>query len=174
MTLLECLNHPSMKAKEQVLWISEQLLTGNITQEELLNVAANLNESKKANCIESLEMVTKENLYLLSENSFLFVVESLSSKAPRVQWESARVIGNTATLFPNQIEKAVTKLLQQVESKGTVVRWSTAYALSQIALAAYPINDILLPTLENIAQQEEKNSIKKIYLTALKKISKTK
>jgi hypothetical protein len=53
---------------------------------------------------------------------------------------------------------------------GTVVRWSTAFALGQIIKIKSSLNKELIPTAEAICEREEKNSIKKIYLEALKKV----
>jgi hypothetical protein len=50
------------------------------------------------------------------------------------------------------------------------VRWAAAFALGEIIKLKLPINQDLVPTIENIIEREEKNSIKKIYQAALKKI----
>jgi hypothetical protein len=52
------------------------------------------------------------------------------------------------------------------------VRWSAAYALGQIMLLKLPVNKGLIPAAEAICAREEHNSIRKIYLAAIKKVSK--
>jgi hypothetical protein len=49
------------------------------------------------------------------------------------------------------------------------VRWSAALALGEIIKMKTAINQELIPAIESICEQEEKNSIKKIYIAALKK-----
>jgi hypothetical protein len=61
-----------------------------------------------------------------------FVSDSLSDKAPRVQWESAKVIANIAHRYPKKLDNAICNLLANSESSGTVVRWCAALALGEI------------------------------------------
>jgi hypothetical protein len=50
-----------------------------------------------------------------------------------------------------------------------VVRWSAAMALGEIIKFKTTVNKNLIPAVDGILKREEKNSIKKIYLAALKK-----
>ena len=86
-----------------------------------------------------------------------------------MKWEAARVIGNTAAQFPKKISDAIPHLLQQSNHKGTVVRWSAAFALGEILKLKTKLNATLIPEIELAMEKEEKNSIKKIYLAALRK-----
>ena len=86
-----------------------------------------------------------------------------------IKWESAKVVGNVSHLYPEKLDEAIGNLLVNSEHAGTVVRWSAAYALSQIIKIKTSRNKELIPTIESICEREEKNSIKKIYLEALKK-----
>ena len=101
-----------------------------------------------------------------------FVSKTLKEKAPRIKWESARVIGNIAHLHPGNLVEAINNLIENSEHSGTVVRWSAAYALGQILKIQTSQNEYLIPAIESICQKEEKNSIKKIYFDALKSIKK--
>jgi HEAT repeat protein len=95
----------------------------------------------------------------------------LTEKAPRVKWESAKVIGNIAHLYPDKLDDAIKNLLTNTEYDGTVVRWSAAFALGQIIKLKTKRNKILIPAIEAICKREEQNSIGKIYLDALKKVT---
>jgi HEAT repeat protein len=97
------------------------------------------------------------------------MTHALGSKAPRVKWEAARVIGNTAHLNPQKLDEVIICLLQNSEQEGTVVRWSAAYALGAILQIKSPHQKELLLAIEAIVLREEKNSIRKIYLAAIKK-----
>jgi hypothetical protein len=77
-----------------------------------------------------MEFASKTNPGIINDKGFEFAIESLKSDAPRVKWESAKVIANTAHLFPKMLNKAVGNLLINTEHSGTVVRWSAAGALS--------------------------------------------
>jgi len=80
------------------------------------------------------------------------------------------VIGNTAHIFSRKLDKAIDLLLINAKDEGTVVRWSAAYALGEILKLESKQNDKLLPAIKRLASSEEKDSIRKVYTAALKKI----
>jgi HEAT repeat protein len=94
----------------------------------------------------------------------------LTDKAPRVKWESARVIGNIAHIFPTKLQKPIIHLLTNTENEGTVVRWASSYALGEIIQLKTKHNKTLIPAIEAILDREQDNTIKKKYLAALKKV----
>jgi hypothetical protein len=134
----------------------------------LLNIARLSKDPDKANCIEAIEFATRLNPVISSQACLEFVTESLLGKAPRIKWESAKVIGNIAHLYPNKLDEPLKNLLINSEYPGTVVRWSAAFALGEIVKLKTKRNKDLIPAIESIIKREEKNSIRKIYLEALK------
>ncbi len=165
----EILNDKNVKAKGKVISISELLLGNKISIQQLIDKARSENEVNKATIIESMEYASKTNAAIIDEKGFEFVIDSLKSDAPRVKWESAKVIANTAHLFPKLQKRAARNLLDNVENPGTVVRWSTAGALSKIIQCKGQLNKELIPAIEAIEKREDDNAIKKIYQQALKK-----
>lgn len=169
MELALLLQDKSIKSKEKTQTISALILDKKISMQEIIHLAMELKDSDKATCIESVEYATKSQAELCTEPMIDFASKMLAEKAPRLKWESARVIGNCAHLFPNKLTLAVKNLLSNAEHSGTVVRWSAAYALGEIGkIKSYQKQ--LAPALEALLEREEKNSIKKIYAAALKKI----
>ena len=140
--------------------------------EELIAFAERAKDSEKATCIEAIEYATKEKQEIADESVFSFVTKMLTNKAPRVKWESARVIGNIAHLFPTKLNKPIANLLVNTENDGTVVRWATSYALGEILKLKTKHNKNLLPAIESILERELDNAIKKKYLEAIKKAKK--
>lgn len=61
------------------------------------------------------------------------LIEYVDYKAPRVKWGCPEASGNLASKYPNQVERAIPKLLENLKDKSTVVRWCVAYALTEIA-----------------------------------------
>ncbi len=169
MTLDELLNDKAIKPKEKTETISNRILDGSLPVEELIAFAGKLKDPAKATCIEALEYATKQNPDIADEHVLIFVTNTLTAKAPRIKWESAKVIGNIAHLFPEKLEKPIVNLLANTESDGTVVRWSAAFALGEILKLKTKHNTDLLPAIETICGKEEKNSIRKIYSEAVKK-----
>jgi hypothetical protein len=157
-----------LKAKDKVELISKLLLDKKISIDELLNIAKLSKDPERANCIEAIEFATKIKPGISSTACFDFVTENLLGKAPRIKWESAKVIGNIAHLYPNKLDGAIKNLLTNSEYPGTVVRWSAAFALGEIVKLKTKRNKDLIPAIESIIKREEKNSIRNIYLEALK------
>lgn len=169
MNIQEIIKSKEIKGKEKTEIISKGLLDNVYPIAELLEYARSAKAPEKACCIESIEYATKIKPEIASVDVFEFVCEALSDKAPRVKWESARVIGNTARLFPSKLDVAINKLLINSEDAGTVVRWSAAFALGEILKLKTEYNKNLIPAFEAIIEREEKNSIRKIYMEAIKK-----
>lgn len=172
MTIETVFTDKLIKGKEKTQIICDWLLDGSLTSEELLAFAENQKHAIKATCIESMEQATKKHPTLANEEVFKFVTKSLAEREPRVKWESARVIGNTAHLFVSNLDEAIKNLLINAQHDGTVVRWSAAYALGEIIKLKTNHNKTLIEKVNQISDTEEKNSIKKIYATAIKKASK--
>ena len=172
MDIQELLKDKTRRPKEKTQIISDWILKNELPIDELLSVAENSKDPVKATCIEAIEYSTKENPNIAEEMVLDFVFKTLNEKAPRVIWESAKVIGNIIHLYPNYIEMAIKNLIVTTEHSGTVVRWSAAYALSEILKLKTNANKTLLPTIESIIDKEEKDSIKKIYQKAIKEVLK--
>jgi hypothetical protein len=172
MTIEMLINDKTKKVKEKTETISKWLLDGSMPTDELIAFAGKSKDSEKAICIEAIEYATKQNPKLADDNVFSFVTKALTDKAPRVKWESAKVIGNIAHLFPAKLNKAIGNLLTNSEYDGTVVRWASAYALGEILKLKTKYNKDLLPAIEAICDREEDNGVKKKYLDAIKKTKK--
>ncbi|WLD24228.1 HEAT repeat domain-containing protein [Flavobacterium dauae] len=172
MTIENLLKDKETKAKEKTTIISNWLLEKSLPVDELIAFAEKQKDPVKATCMEAAEYATKENPQIATESLFDFACESLTQKAPRLKWESAKVIGNIAFLYPDKLKNAIQNLIENTNHEGTVVRWSAAFALGEILKLQTKHNVDLLKTVEAICESEEKNSIKKIYNAAIKKLSK--
>ena len=166
------LNDKTLKAKQKTETLSKWLLEKKISTKKIIEFAQASNDSQKATCIEAFELATKQNPSIVNEKCLQFVTNSLTDKAPRVKWESAKVIGNIANLFPTKLDKAISNLLINTEYDGTVVRWAAAFALGEILKLKTKHNKDLLPAIEAISLKEEDNAIKKKYFEAIKKTMK--
>lgn len=172
MTLEEIFQDKSIKAKGKVAQVGEWLINGELSIEELLVFADTQLPSNKATCIEAAEYATKKEPAIADDGLLNYVTEALKEEEPRIKWESAKVIGNIAKLFPDKLTKAIEALLNNAKNKGTVVRWATAYALAEILKLKTDHNKKLLPAIEDLSLKEEDNGVKKKYLDALKKVKK--
>lgn len=158
------------KPKEKTESIAILLVSKKLLVSDLLKQAKDLKESPKATCVEAIEFATHTDKTIVKEKDLDYIIACLADKAPRIKWESAKVIANVISLYPKKIESALPDLLTNTEHTGTVVRWSAATAIGEILKLNQKINTTLLPTVNTIVEREEKNSIKKIYLQAIKKL----
>ncbi|HLP10710.1 MAG TPA: HEAT repeat domain-containing protein [Flavobacteriales bacterium] len=170
MTIEEVFASKTLKPKQKTETLYKLVVSKKVSINALLTHAKSAKDSAKATCIEALEMATKNDAKLGNTAVLDFVTNSLAEKAPRIKWESAKVIGNIAGLYAGKLEKAISHLLTNTEHEGAVVRWSAAYALGEILKTKHPSTKKLIPAIEAICLREEKNSIKKVYLAALKNI----
>jgi|WetSurMetagenome_2_1015567.scaffolds.fasta_scaffold746648_1 HEAT repeat protein len=157
----------SLTPKVKTERISRLLLEKKITPEELIAFAASAKDSPRATCTEALEFASAQIPSLINGRVFAFMVESLTVKAPRIKWEAARVIANTAHLHKDRLGEAIDNLLVNAHHEGTVVRWSAATALGKIYSLNAKQNKALLPLLKKLHKEEEKESIRKIYRQAI-------
>lgn len=75
-------------------------------------------------------------------------------------------------MYPDKLKNAIQNLIENTNHEGTFVRWSAAFALGEILKLQTNHNVDLLKIIETICESEEKNSIKKIYTAAIKKLGK--
>jgi len=167
MDIKELLEDKAKKAKEKTEILSQWLLHEPPFLLTLMEYAAKAKDPDKASCIEAIEWATRIKPGIATKVCLAFVGTNLSAKAPRVKWESAKVIANIAPLFPGSMKSIVPALLNNSEHPGTVVRWSAAYALAAITKLNTGLNKELVPAMEAICLREEKNSIRKIYQEAI-------
>jgi hypothetical protein len=152
----------TIKAKGKVGMIVEWLVTKELPVEELLTYADKQKATDKATCIEAIEYATKKLPAIADESLLSYVTNTLKDEEPRIKWESAKVIGNIAKLFPTQLDKAITNLLPNAANAGTV----------EILKLKTDHNHKLLPKIEALCEKEEDNGVKKKYLEAIKKVKK--
>ena len=124
----ELLSDKGIKPAAKIETLCSWLIEGKINIDNLLEFAETAKDPAKATCIEALEYATKQNPSTPNYKCFQFVTETLKAKAPRVKWESAKVLGNTAHLFSGKLNEAIKNLLVNTEHEGTVVRWRAAFA----------------------------------------------
>jgi len=136
---------------------------------ELIQCFEDGTTAEKGNCMEAIEYITKENPEF-AENCLEFVIAHINDKAPRVKWESCRIMGNVAQKFPDKVKGAIPKLLENTKDKGTVIRWSAAFALTEIAKSNQDVQKELVPEFQKILDKQTNKGVRNIYLKYLKSV----
>jgi len=173
MTIDELISDKTIKPKEKTDTISKWILDQSLPVDELIRFAEKQKDAIKATCVEAMEYATKVSPGIAGYEMLVFASQNLAEKSPRIKWESARVIGNIAHLFPDNLAPAVIHLLENTKHEGTVVRWSAALALGEILKLKTKNHADLVKAIETAHEKEVKNSIKKIYSEAVKKYKKS-
>jgi hypothetical protein len=138
--------------------------------DELIADFSSFKAAEQGTCIEALEWITKDEPQFAA-GCLNFIVERLNDKAPRIRMESARVVGNIAVAFPDHLEPAVAKLLRNTKDEGTVVRWSAAYALCEMAKNCPQLRGRLIVQMTGIVERETQSGVRNVYLKGLKALA---
>lgn len=173
MNILEEIRRSNKKSKELNSFIAKLIVEKKPSGKDFAEALASGNNIERGTCIEALEYATKTNPNI-AKPYLPCVISCLKDKSPRVKWEASRVIGNAAKVLPKETGEAVSCLLVNTTDKGTVVRWSTAYALTEITKNNNNLRDSLLTKTNEILKKEQNNGVKNVYLKALKLINKQK
>jgi len=169
MKLLEEIRKSTKKPKDLLVYLSRKVKEDNKLLSDFSECLNNANSVEKGTLMEIVEYVTKDN----PEVAIPFlndITAHLNFDAPRVKWEAARIIANVSQKYPDKTIQAVDNLIINANDKGTVVRWSTAFALGEIAKYNKNKQPLLVSIIEKLVKKEQNNGVKNVYLKALKTI----
>ena len=170
MEIKEILINKTLKPKAKVEKLSQNIIDNKITVNEIMSYAETAKDAEKGTCIEALEFASEKNPEIINKKCFEFIVKYLLDKAPRVKWECAKIIRNTANIYKKNLDIAIENLLKNAAYDGTVVRWSAAFALVEIIKLETEHNKKLLSKINKICEKEKKANIKKMYMEIIKKM----
>ncbi len=155
------------KPKEKVSLLATKVKKDKKLLDELVEYFEAGSVADKGNCIEVMEYVSQDRPELII-TYIDFIIKNLDYNAPKLKWETARVIGSLASKYPDKVEKSTKKLFLNTKDKGTVVRWSAAFALTEIAKSNMKLKKELVNRFNQIVKEESNNGVKNVYLKALK------
>jgi len=171
MTIIEDILQLNIKPKEKQQKLVEAVLNGKIKGKELIEFFKSASDVNKGTCSDVMKHVTEKKPEILVP--FIDdLLEYINYKAPRVKWGVPESIGNMAKKYPDKVEKAIPKLLQNTKDKSTVVRWCAAYALSEIAKYNSKKQKELKSIFLDIVKKEKNNGVKNVYMKTLKILQK--
>jgi hypothetical protein len=160
------------KPKEKVSFSAGAIIKDSTLFKELMEILEKGSDVEKGSCADIMKHVTMEKPEI-AEPYIDEIIGYINYKAPRVKWGVPESIGNIARKYPEKVVKAVPFLLKNtIENKDntTVIRWCSAYALSEIARASK--NTELIQKIEDLSKTEKNNGVRNVYLKALKEITK--
>jgi len=109
MDIKEILSDKTLKPKEKIEKLCQNIIDKKLSVKDLMSFAKIAKDAEKGTCVEALEFASEKNPEIINKKCFEFVVEYLTDKAPRVKWECAKIIGNIAHLYKNDLDNAIKK-----------------------------------------------------------------
>lgn len=172
MDLVSVLEDVSLRLNEKRDKIIEALRSKSFTIKEIELFKKILDEKEMVVILEAMEVVSVKNPELADLQWLKFSENYIISFNNNLKRESSRIIGNIAHLFPNELESIIKKLIINTKDKGTVIRWSSAYALSRIIIIPVYAQSELYNTLLKIYEKEAESGVRGQYQNGLLKAEK--
>lgn len=157
------------KHKEKVTLITEKTKRNKKLVAQLFELLKTGSDVEKGTAAEVMKFVSKDKPEMIAPYIDV-LIEYIDYKAPRVKWGAPESLGNLAQEYPEEVEKAIPKLLLNLKDKSTVVRWCAAYALTEIAKYNMRKQKELISKFKSLIKTEQNNGVRNVYLKALKKI----
>ena len=159
----------ALKPKQKQGALENGISRGTLRVEDLVEKYEKAKISDRGLIMEVLELVSSKE----PSKVFLhldFVIAQIAVEAPRIKWESSRIIANMAKNYPVECRPAIQPLLQNTKHDGTVVRWSAAKALCEIAKYTNNESTNLFEKIVDLERKEQNKGVKAIYTKAIKQI----
>jgi hypothetical protein len=157
--------------KDKVIAMTETALMDKKALAELFEILRIGHDVDKGTVAEVMKYISKENPDVMLPYIDL-LIEYVDYKAPKVRWGCPESIGYIACKYPNEVGKAVPKLLSNLEEKSTVVRWCAAFALTEIAKYNHGKQKELIANFNQLIKTEQNNGVRNLYIKAIKEIQK--
>ena len=158
-----------MKSIEKREAIAQALQARMVTLKEIRELLAQIDATQAAVLFEAMEAVTNADAKIADVEWLHVAEDAILANSNSVKREASRIVGNIAHRFPDELGTAIGRLLVNSSDPGTVVRWSSAYALAKIIVLPRHATSDLFERLTEIANDEANNGVKNQYLKALKK-----
>lgn len=166
MSVVEILTQKEIKKIEARNRIAQEIIECGCNPEDV----GALKDVQVGTFLEAVEMLTGEKRVKLGKEYLSFAKRFILSENNSCKREASRIVGNMAADYPEMLDDAVPALLVNARSDGTVVRWSSAYALSRIVLLDRFSCSDLVRTVKDIYETETESGVKNQYAKALKRL----
>ncbi|MCL2484514.1 MAG: hypothetical protein FWF00_00435 [Endomicrobia bacterium] len=172
MNIVSLLDDKSIKPVEKRKEIAESIRKKLITIKEIQKLKNALDDKKMALVLEAMEDVSSKNPEISNKDWLKFTQEFIASKSNNIKREASRIIGNTAHLFPNDLDAVIKDIMKNTKDEGTVIRWSCAYAFARIIQIPKYADSKFFDVLTELCVKEKENGVKNQLLNGLKKAKK--
>lgn len=161
-----------LKPKEKTQKLASYLRVESKAFDELLELWKTAKDAEKGTLLSAVTLIVSENPEFI-DNHLDFVIVQIGNKAPRVKWEASEIVGHASKVCGEKVLAAIPALLANTSFDGTVVRWSAAFALSEIVKNVPSSRPQLVPEIEKILEHETNNGVRSLFIKgALKAVTK--
>ena len=174
MTQIEEILRQKTKPKEKQILLVESVVSKKILTKDFILFFESASDVDKGTCADVMKHVSVADPSLLLPYIDI-LVNYINYKAPRVKWGIPEAIGNMAKVYPYKLEKAIPNLLENISDdkiNTTVIKWCSAFALTEIAKYNSKTRKQLIPIFEKQILDEKNNGVKNVYVKAMKAIEK--
>lgn len=172
MTIKQIIDDKTIKRLEKRNALIEGILNRNFDFSAVTAACSLLPEKKISLLLEAIEEVSRSKEFALEEDYLKLSESYILSSDPSCKREASRIVGNLAAAFPENLDHAITALMQNANHDGTVIRWASAYALSRIVIIPQYARGPLFEQISNLCEKEKETGVKNQYSKALKKAQK--
>lgn len=172
MTIKQIIDDKTIKRLEKRNALIEGILNGNFDFSAVTAACSLLPEKKISLLLEAIEEVSRSKEFALEEDYLKLSESYILSSDPSCKREASRIVGNLAAAFPENLDHAITALMQNANHDGTVIRWASAYASSRIVIIPQYARGSLFEQISNLCEKEKETGVKNQYSKALKKAQK--
>jgi vesicle coat complex subunit len=160
------------KHKEQVVLLTEKVKSDKKLAGQLFELLQTGTDVEKGTAAEVMKFVSKDRPEIIAPYIDT-LIEYITYKVPRVRWGCPESIGHLAHAYPDRVEKAIPKLLQNLKDPSTVVRWCAAFALTEIAKHNSRKQKALVAEFQKFIKTERNNGVRNVFVRALKDVQKS-
>lgn len=172
MTIRQIIDNKSVKRLEKRTVLVEGIINRNFDFSAVSAACSLLPEKKISLLLEAIEEVNRSKEFFLEEDYLKLSENYILSSDPSCKREASRIVGNLAAAFPEDLDRAISALLQNADDEGTVIRWASAYALSRIVIIPQYARGPLFEQISDLYEKEKETRVKNQYSKALKKAPK--
>lgn len=172
MTIRQIIDDKSVKRLEKRTVLVEGIINRNFDFSAVSAACSLLPEKKISLLLEAIEEVSRSKEFFLEEDYLKLSENYILSSDPSCKREASRIVGNLAAAFPEDLDRAISALLQNADDEGTVIRWASAYALSRIVIIPQYARGPLFEQISDLYEKEKETGVKNQYGKALKKAQK--
>ena len=162
-----------MPPKEKVLLLARQMKGRNDLLTEMADYCQNAKDADKGICLAAVNHITKDDPTFV-QNHIDFIISQIDNKSAQVKLEASEIIASAAKAFPDQVVKAIPRLMEISKDESSIVRWGAAYGLTEIAKNNPKTRKELIRFFKAEAKKEKQSSVRNLYLEALAALGKAK